>query len=163
MQLRMCNTFSHFYKCRWRSPQKKIQKLEREQDWNVFWNFSAWLIDVIISPGADCLTRSRSAPVSLDKPNIMFTTTNVPKLYFYFFTSKIYKPVLASPAMYATLQIMLYGVNARPWTGDLGPDQDLTISEWRHQQGNHYSMAWKQQVFYKKLAYFLKFFSCKDD
>lgn len=128
--------------------KKKIQKLEREQGWNVFWNFSAWLIDVIIS---------------LDKPNIMFTTTNVPKLYFCFFTSKIYKPVLASPAMYATLQIMLYGVNARPWTGDLGPDQDLTISEWRHQQGNHYSMAWKQQVFYKKLADFLKFFSCKDD
>ena len=58
----------------------------------------------------------------------MFTTTSVPKLYFCFFTSKIYKPVLASPAMYATLQIMLYGVNARPWTGDLGPGQDLTIS-----------------------------------
>lgn len=138
-----CNTFSPFYKCRWRSPQKKIQKLEREQGWNVFWNFSAWLIDVIIS---------------LDKPNIMFTTTNVPKLYFCFFTSKIYKPVLASPAMYATLQIMLYGVNARPRTGDLGPDQDLTISEWRHQQGNHYSTAWKQQVFYKKLADFRLFF-----
>ena len=138
-----CNTFSPFYKCRWRSPQKKIQKLEREQGWNIFWNFSAWLIDVIIS---------------LDKPNIMFTTTNVPKLYFCFFTSKIYKPVLASPAMYATLQIMLYGVNARPRTGDLGPDQDLTISEWRHQQGNHYSTAWKQQVFYKKLADFRLFF-----
>ena len=59
----------------------------------------------------------------------MFTTTSVPKLFFCFFTSKIYKPVLASPAMYATLQIMLYGVNARPWTGDLGPDQDQTISE----------------------------------
>lgn len=59
----------------------------------------------------------------------MFTTTSVPKLFFCFFTSKIYKPVLASSAMYATLQIMLYGVNARPWTGDLGPDQDLTISE----------------------------------
>ena len=60
----------------------------------------------------------------------MFTTTSVPKLFFFcFFTSKIYKAVLASPAMYATLQIMLYGVNARPWTGDLGLDQDLTISE----------------------------------
>ena len=61
----------------------------------------------------------------------MFTMTSVPKSFFFcFFTSKICKPVLASPAMYATLQIMLYGVNARPWTtGDLGPDQDLTISE----------------------------------
>ena len=49
--------------------KKKIQKVEREQGWNVFWNFSAWLIDVIIS---------------LDKPNIMFTTTSVPKLYFVF-------------------------------------------------------------------------------
>lgn len=58
----------------------------------------------------------------------MFTTTSVPK-FFFFFTSKIYKPVLASPAMYATLQIMLYGVNARPWMGDLEPGQDQTISE----------------------------------
>ena len=49
--------------------KKKIQKLEREQGWNVFWNFSAWLIDVIIS---------------LDKPNIMFTTNSVPKLYIFF-------------------------------------------------------------------------------
>ena len=59
----------------------------------------------------------------------MFTTTSVPKLYFCFFTSKIYKPVLASPALCATLQIMLYGVNARPWTVDLGPGQVQTISE----------------------------------
>ena len=119
--------------------RKEIQKLAREQGWNVFWNFSPWLIDVIIS---------------LDKPDIMFITTSEPKLYFCFFTSKIYKPVLASPAMYATLQIMLYGINARPWTGDLGPGQDQTISEWRHQQGKDYSMAWKQQVFYKKKADF---------
>ena len=73
MQLCMCNTFSPFYKCRWRSrwrsQQKKIQKLAREQCWNIFWNFSPWLIDVIIS---------------LDKPNIMFTTTSVPKLYIFF-------------------------------------------------------------------------------
>lgn len=59
----------------------------------------------------------------------MFTATSVPKLYFCFFTSKIYKPVLASPALCVTLQIMLYGVNVRPWTGDLGPGQVQTISE----------------------------------
>lgn len=72
MQLCRCNAFSPFYKCRWRSrwrsQQKKIQKLAREQCWNVFWNFSPWLIDVIIS---------------LDKPNIMFTTTSVLKLFFF--------------------------------------------------------------------------------
>ena len=60
--------------------KKKIQKLEREQGWNVFWNFSAWLIDVIIS---------------LDKPNIMFTTTNVPKLY------------VSSPAKFTSLSLRL--------------------------------------------------------
>ena len=62
--------------------KKKIQKLEREQDWNVFWNFSAWLIDVIIW---------------LDKPNIMFTTTSVPKLYIF----------VSSPAKFTSLSLRL--------------------------------------------------------